>query len=283
MNVPFSNGCRQTLHITLTSSQVCLPFYDHIRTSRNFYSHCSSRSAKQFTYWFYTPILIFIALRNCLLERVCSGREVPTAGFLIPLQAYRYSKFPFFSTQKAFEERQDLGKESVSGVLDKNRTVLLFSGAESSLQGRSMKLRRWGSNGDCAYWDNEQYSIPVQICCGALTDWGVSYCGLISMALRLGGEMSIKLLLQSAEIYGKWERKMKSQSFVVVPESFGWLGGHKYNFLGDVLVECIMRRWNCGSSNLLLLTCHSNNLSSMVIDVLFHCFLNSQLLHCLKK
>lgn len=65
---------------------------------------------------------------------------------------------------------------------------------------------------------------------------------------------------------------MKSQSFVVVRESFGWLDGHKYNFLGDVLVECIMRRWNCGSSNLLLLTCHFNNFSSTVVDVLFHCF-----------
>lgn len=89
-----------------------------------------------------------------------------------------------------------------------------------------MKLRRWGL--DCADWDNEQYSIPVQICCGTLTGRGVSYCGLISMVLRLGGEMSIKSLLQSAEIYGKWERKMKFQSFVVVPESFGWLAGHKY-------------------------------------------------------
>ena len=76
------------------------------------------------------------------------------------------------------------------------------------------------------------------------------------MVVRLGGEMSIKSLLRSSETDGKYERKMKSQSFVVVPESFGWLAGHKYNFLGDVLVECIMRRWNCGSINFLFPTAH---------------------------
>lgn len=75
------------------------------------------------------------------LNMYATEGKSPPLGFWYPSRHIDIQNSLFLDT-KGIRRKQDLGKESVSGVLDKNRTVLLFSGAESSFQGRSMKLRR---------------------------------------------------------------------------------------------------------------------------------------------